>query len=153
MRALFLAILVICIPFVSYSVEPNEVLIDPILEERARDISKDLRCLVCQNESIDDSNASLAKDLRILVRERLVAGDSDDEVLNFIVDRYGEFALLKPRSDHFNLILWLSGPLMLLIALIISFKFIKSSRKPKRQITTGLSDHEKRELSKIVSED
>ena len=152
MRALFFAILVIYIPFVSYSVEPTEVLSDPILEERARDISKDLRCLVCQNESIDDSNASLAKDLRILVRERLVAGDSDDEVLNFIVDRYGEFALLKPRSDGFNLILWLSGPLMLLIALIISFTFIKSNHKPKRHIT-GLSDHEKRELSKIVSED
>ena len=153
MRALFFAILVICIPFVSYSVEPNEVLSDPILEERARDISKDLRCLVCQNESIDDSNASLAKDLRILVRERLVAGDSDDEVLNFIVDRYGEFALLKPRLNGFNLILWLSGPLMLLIALIISFTFISSKQKSTRHITTGLSDHEKKELSKIVNED
>ena len=153
MRAFFFAVLVIFIPFVSYSVEPNEVLGDPTLEERARNISKDLRCLVCQNESIDDSNASLAKDLRILVRERLVAGDSDDEVLNFIVDRYGEFALLNPRSDGFNLILWLSGPLMLTIALIISFTFIKSSRKSERHITTDLSDHEKRELSKIISED
>ena len=153
MKAFFFAVLVIFIPFVSYSVEPNEVLGDPTLEERARNISKDLRCLVCQNESIDDSNASLAKDLRILVRERLVAGDSDDEVLNFIVDRYGEFALLNPRSDGFNLILWLSGPLMLTIALIISFTFIKSSRKSERHITTDLSDHEKRELSKIVSED
>ena len=153
MRAFFFAVLVIFIPFVSYSVEPNEVLGDPTLEERARNISKDLRCLVCQNESIDDSNASLAKDLRILVRERLVAGDSDDEVLNFIVDRYGEFALLNPRSDGFNLILWLSGPLMLTIALIISFTFIKSSRKSECHITAGLSDHEKRELSKIVSED
>ena len=152
MRALFFAILVICIPFVSYSVEPNEVLSDPILEERARDISKDLRCLVCQNESIDDSNASLAKDLRILVRERLLAGDSDDEVLNFIVDRYGEFALLKPRSDGFNLILWLSGPLMLLIALIISFSFIKTNNTSKRGSTAVLSDHEKRELKKIVGE-
>ena len=153
MRAFSFAVLVIFIPFVSYSVEPNEVLSDPTLEERARNISKDLRCLVCQNESIDESNASLAKDLRILVRERLVAGDSDDEVLNFIVDRYGEFALLNPRSDGFNLILWLSGPLMLIIALIISFTFIKSSRKSERHTTTGLSDHEKRELSKIVSED
>ena len=152
MRALFFAILVICIPFVSYSVEPNEVLSDPILEERARDISKDLRCLVCQNESIDDSNASLAKDLRILVRERLVAGDSDDEVLNFIVDRYGEYALLKPRSDGSNLILWLSGPLMLLIALIISFSFIKSNYNTKRGSSTVLSDHEKSELKKIFSE-
>ena len=152
MRALFFAILVICIPFISYSVEPTEVLSDPILEERARDISKDLRCLVCQNESIDDSNASLAKDLRTLVRERLVAGDSDDEVLNFIVDRYGEFALLKPRSDGFNLILWLSGPLMLLIALIISFSFIKSNNMSKHGSTAVLSDHEKRELKKIVGE-
>ena len=152
MRALFFAILVICIPFVSYSVEPTEVLSDPILEERARDISKDLRCLVCQNESIDDSNASLAKNLRILVRERLVAGDSDDEVLNFIVDRYGEFALLKPRLNGFNLILWLSGPLMLLIALIISFSFIKSNNMSKRGSTAVLSDHEKRELKKIVGE-
>ena len=153
MRALFFAVLIVFIPFVSYSVEPTEVLSDPVLEERARIISKDLRCLVCQNESIDDSNASLAKDLRILVRERLVAGDSDDEVLNFIVDRYGEFALLKPRSDGFNSILWLSGPMMLLIALIISFTFIKSSYKPKRHIITGLSELEKRELYKIISED
>ena len=153
MRTLFFSVLLICIPFASYTVEPTEVLSDPVLEERARIISKDLRCLVCQNESIDDSNANLAKDLRILVRERLVAGDSDDEVLNFIVDRYGEFALLKPRSDGFNLILWLSGPLMLLIALIISFTFISSKQKSKRHITTGLSDHEKKELSKIVNED
>ena len=152
MRALALAFLMICFPLVSYSVEPNEVLDDPILEERARNISKNLRCLVCQNESIDDSNASLAKDLRILVRERLVAGDNNDEVLKFIVDRYGEFALLKPRSDGSNLILWLSGPLMLLIALIISFSFIKSNYNSKRRSSTVLSDHEKSELKKIFSE-
>ena len=152
MRALSLAFLMICFPLVSYSVEPSEVLDDPILEERARNISKNLRCLVCQNESIDDSNASLAKDLRILVRERLVAGDNNDEVLKFIVDRYGEFALLKPRSDGSNLILWLSGPLMLLIALIISFSFIKSNYNSKRGSSTVLSDHEKSELKKIFSE-
>ena len=152
MRAFVLAFLMICLPFVSYSVEPSEVLDDPILEERARNISKNLRCLVCQNESIDDSNASLAKDLRILVRERLVSGDTEDEVLNFIVDRYGEFALLKPRTDGSNLILWLSGPLMLLIALIISFSFIKSNYNSKRGSSTGLSDHEKSELKKIFSE-
>ena len=152
MRAFVLAFLMICLPFVSYSVEPSEVLDDPILEERARNISKNLRCLVCQNESIDDSNASLAKDLRILVRERLVAGDNNDEVFKFIVDRYGEFALLKPRSDGSNLILWLSGPLMLLIALIISFSFIKSNYNTKRGSSTVLSDHEKSELKKIFSE-
>ena len=152
MRALALAFLMICFPLVSYSVEPSEVLDDPILEERARNISKNLRCLVCQNESIDDSNASLAKDLRILVRERLVAGDNNDEVLKFIVDRYGEFALLKPRSDGSNLILWLSGPLMLLVALIISFSFIKSNYNTKRGSSKVLSDHEKSELKKIFSE-
>ena len=152
MRAFILAFLMICFPLVSYSVEPSEVLDDPILEERARNISKNLRCLVCQNESIDDSNASLAKDLRILVRERLVAGDNNDEVLKFIVDRYGEFALLKPRSDGSNLILWLSGPLMLLSALIISVSFIKSNYNTKRGTSTVLSDHEKSELKKIFSE-
>ena len=152
MRAFVLAFLMICFPLVSYSVEPSEVLDDPILEERARNISKNLRCLVCQNESIDDSNASLAKDLRILVRERLVAGDNNDEVLKFIVDRYGEFALLKPRSDGSNLILWLSGPLMLVIALIISFSFIKSNYNTKRGSSTVLSNHEKSELKKIFSE-
>ena len=152
MRTFVLAFLMIWFPFFSYSVEPSEVLDDPILEERARNISKNLRCLVCQNESIDDSNASLAKDLRILVRERLVSGDTEDEVLNFIVDRYGEFALLKPRTDGSNLILWLSGPLMLLIALIISFSFIKSNYNSKRGSSTGLSDHEKSELKKIFSE-
>ena len=152
MRALALAFLMICFPFVSFSVEPSEILDDPILEERARNISKNLRCLVCQNESIDDSNASLAKDLRILVRERLVSGDTEDEVLNFIVDRYGEFALLKPRTDGSNLILWLSGPIMLLIALIISFSFIKSNYNSKRGSSTVLSEHEKSELKKIFSE-
>jgi len=153
MKFFFFTVFVIFIPLVSFSVEPGELLDDPLLEERARDISKGLRCLVCQNESIDDSNASLAKDLRILVRERLVVGDSDDEVLNFIADRYGEFSLLKPSSSGVNLILWLSGPLMLLIALVISLSFIKSNQNPKRINTKGLSDEEKRELKTIVSEE
>lgn len=153
MRICFLAIFMIFIPLVSFGVEPGEVLGDPLLEERARDISKGLRCLVCQNESIDKSNASLAKDLRILVRERLVAGDSDDEVLNFIVDRYGEFSLLKPSSSGSNLILWLSGPLMLLIALMISLSFIKSNQNLERNNTKGLSDEEKKELKQIVTEE
>jgi cytochrome c-type biogenesis protein CcmH len=129
------------------------VLDDPVLEELARDISKDLRCLVCQNESIDESSATLAKDLRILVRERLLAGDNKDAVLKFIVDRYGEFVLLNPSSNGSNLILWLSGPLMLLIALIISFSFIKANQKLKRNTIIGLSDEEKRELEKIIREE
>ena len=153
MKNFLFLLLVIFTPLASYSVEPSEVLDDPVLEELARDISKDLRCLVCQNESIDESSATLAKDLRILVRERLVAGDNKDAVLKFIVDRYGEFVLLNPSSNGSNLILWLSGPLMLLIALIISFSFIKANQKLKRNTIIGLSDEEKRELEKIIREE
>lgn len=153
MKTFFFLLLVIFTPFASYSVEPSEVLDDPVLEELARDISKDLRCLVCQNESIDESSATLAKDLRILVRERLLAGDNKDAVLKFIVDRYGEFVLLNPSSKGSNLILWLSGPLMLLIALIISFSFIKANQNSKRNNIIGLSDEEKIELEKIVREE
>jgi len=153
MKNFLFLLLVIFTPLASYSVEPSEVLDDTVLEELARDISKDLRCLVCQNESIDESSATLAKDLRILVRERLVAGDNKDAVLKFIVDRYGEFVLLNPSSNGSNLILWLSGPLMLLIALIISFSFIKANQNSKRNNIIGLSDEEKRELEKIVREE
>ena len=153
MKNFLFLLLVIFTPLASYSVEPSEVLDDTVLEELARDISKDLRCLVCQNESIDESSATLAKDLRILVRERLVAGDNKDAVLKFIVDRYGEFVLLNPSSKGSNLILWLSGPLMLLIALIISFSFIKANQKLKRNTIIGLSDEEKRELEKIIREE
>ena len=98
-----------------YAVEPAEILDDLALETRARQLSKELRCLVCRNESIDDSSASLAKDLRLLVRERLVAGDSDDETMAYIVDRYGEFVLLRPAMNAGNLALWLSGPILLII--------------------------------------
>ena len=153
MKNFLFLLLVIFTPLASYSVEPSEVLDDPVLEELARDISEDLRCLVCQNESIDESSATLAKDLRILVRERLLAGDNKDAVLKFIVDRYGEFVLLNPSSNGSNLILWLSGPLMLLIALIISFSFIKANQKLKRNTIIGLSDEEKRELEKIIREE
>ena len=99
------------------AVEPDEVLADPVLESRAREISKDLRCLVCRNESIDESSSSLARDLRLLVRERLVAGDSDAAVVDFIVERYGEYALLRPRKTGSSLLLWYAGPAMLFLAL------------------------------------
>ena len=96
------------------AVEPDEVLDDPVLEARARDLSRILRCPVCQNESIDSSNAGLARDLRILVRERLVAGDSDQQALDFLVARYGEFALYRPRMSGKTLVLWIA-PLVLLL--------------------------------------
>ena len=96
-----------------HAVQPDEILADPIKEARARELSKELRCMVCQNQSIDDSEAPLARDLRLLVRERIAAGDSNSQVIDFLVARYGEFVLLKPRFERQTLLLWLLAPLLL----------------------------------------
>ncbi len=95
------------------AVQPDEIMADPVKEARARDLSRELRCMVCQNQSIDDSEAPLARDLRLLVRERIAAGDSDAQVIDFLVARYGEFVLLKPRFNPHTLLLWLLPPLAL----------------------------------------
>jgi cytochrome c-type biogenesis protein CcmH len=114
MRRFMLAIAIVCFAVgPSFAFQPDEVLENAELEARARAISADIRCLVCQNQSIDDSDAPLARDLRLLVRERLVAGDSDGEVVEFLVDRYGEFVLLQPRFGIHTLVLWL-GPFAIL---------------------------------------
>jgi cytochrome c-type biogenesis protein CcmH len=97
----------------AYAVQPDEIMSDPAKELRARDLSRELRCMVCQNQSIDDSEAPLARDLRLLVRERIAAGDSNAQVLDFLVARYGEFVLLKPRVEPHTLLLWLLPPLAL----------------------------------------
>ena len=97
----------------AYAVQPDEIMSDAVKEARARDLSRELRCMVCQNQSIDDSEAPLARDLRLLVRERIAAGDSDAQVLDFLVARYGEFVLLKPRLEPATLLLWLLPPLAL----------------------------------------
>jgi cytochrome c-type biogenesis protein CcmH len=97
----------------AYAVQPDEIMSDPARETRARDLSRELRCMVCQNQSIDDSEAPLARDLRLLVRERIAAGDSDAQVMDFLVARYGEFVLLKPRLKSHTLLLWLLPPLAL----------------------------------------
>jgi len=97
----------------AYAVQPDEIMSDPVKESRARDLSRELRCMVCQNQSIDDSEAPLARDLRLLVRERIAAGDSDAQVIDFLVARYGEFVLLKPRLERHTLLLWLLPPLAL----------------------------------------
>jgi cytochrome c-type biogenesis protein CcmH len=101
------------------AVQPDEVLSDPSLEARARELSRELRCMVCQNQSIDDSDAPLARDLRILVRERLQAGDSNRQVLDFLVDRYGEFVLLRPRLNWRTSLLWLAPPALLIVGAIV----------------------------------
>lgn len=134
------------------AVQPDEVLADPVLESRARELSKGLRCLVCQNESIDESNADLAKELRIVVRERLVEGDSDEQVLDYLVQRYGEFVLLKPRTDGWNIILWLSGPGLFLLALGIGVSYVRSRSKAATPTETTLSDEESARLKEILKE-
>lgn len=129
-----------------WAVEPGEMLSDPVLEERARDLSQGLRCPVCRNESIDASNADLAKELRIVLRERLAAGDTDQEAVDFMVARYGEFVLLRPDTSGANLILWLSAPVLLLIALGIGWATVRA-RKPA---PAALTEAEEQELEKIL---
>lgn len=130
------------------AVNPDEMLKDPALEARARDISKGVRCLVCQNESVDDSNADLARDLRILIRERLTSGDSDEEVRAFLVSRYGEFVLLKPQFTARNLVLWLL-PAMLLILAIAAF-VLRAKNRGSRAMAPELSDTEKDRLKHLL---
>ncbi len=131
------------------AVEPDEILDDPVLEARARAISAGLRCLVCQNQSIDDSNAPLARDLRILVRERLVAGDSDGQVRSFLVARYGEFVLLRPRMSLGNLLLWLT-PLAAILAGAATA--VWRVRRGTGRAESDLTDEEERALAKILSD-
>src|SRR5262245_25674513 len=114
----------------AHAVRPDEQLADPALEARARAISSELRCLVCQNQSIDDSDAPLARDLRLLVRERLTAGDSDGEVQDFIVARYGEFVLLRPPLEPATLILWLTPVVLLAAAGVLAWRHLARGRRP-----------------------
>ncbi len=132
------------------AVQPDEVLQDPVLEKRARVISSELRCLMCQNESIDDSNAELAKDLRILVRERLQLGETDDAVKTYLVDRYGEFVLLKPVFSARTILLWFS-PLLVLLAGALGL-FLKIRQKKAIPAILPLSDEEQQELQKLLNQ-
>jgi cytochrome c-type biogenesis protein CcmH len=113
MMVAFIALMLLAVP-AAHAVQPDEIMADPAKEARARELSRELRCMVCQNQSIDDSDAPLARDLRLLVRERIGAGDSNSQVLDFLVARYGEFVLLKPRFEAQTLLLWLLGPLLLI---------------------------------------
>lgn len=133
------------------AVQPDEVLDDPVLEARARAISRDLRCPVCQGESIDDSNAPISRDLRLVVRERLLAGDSDAEVVDFIVARYGEFVLFNPRAEGANLLLWLAGPGLLLIGAGLAFAYTRR-RSSAPAPEAGLSAEEEARLREILRE-
>jgi len=132
------------------AVQPDEVLSDPVLESRARELSKGLRCLVCRNESIDESHADLARDLRLLLRERLVAGDSDDEAMTFIVDRYGEYVLLTPTTGGSNLILWIAGPAMLGAGGLIAALYLRRRGRGDGPGAKALTEDESRRLDEIL---
>ncbi len=129
MKQLFLILAIFLLPLAANAVNPGEILKDPVLEKRARAISKGLRCVVCQNQSIDDSDAQLARDLRVLVREKLVAGDSDQVVVDYVVSRYGDFVLLRPPVKAVTLVLWF-GPVV--IALIGAMGLVLFFRRQKR---------------------
>jgi len=150
MKRLVLVLCLVAGPL--FAVQPDEMLDDPALEARARDISAGLRCLVCRNESIDDSNAELAGDLRVLVRERLLAGDTNEEVVDYIVDRYGEYVLLKPQTGGSNLVLWLAGPAMLLLGAAIGVVFVRRRSQAAPQAEAVLMDEEQARLREIMKE-
>ena len=150
-----LVFLGVAMPAPVQAVQPDEILKDSALELRARNLSRELRCLVCQNQSIDDSDAPLARDLRLLVRERLVAGDSDGQVIEFVVARYGEFVLLNPRFGPHTILLWLA-PVLLLAGGVFLARGAIVSHSPVKVATdkvTGLSDDEEKKLRDILEQD
>ena len=148
MRRLLLASAFLVAAFPAFAVNPDEVLADPALEARARALSAELRCMVCQNQSIDDSNAELARDLRLLVRERLKNGDSDEAVIDYVVSRYGEFVLLNPRLRGETLLLW-GAPIVLFLAGAAAMVLFVRKRGGK-PTGTPLSEAEKAELERAL---
>ncbi|MBB4442221.1 MULTISPECIES: cytochrome c-type biogenesis protein [Rhizobium] len=148
MRRLLLAVVLLLMAAPAFAVNPDEVLADPALEARARTLSAELRCMVCQNQSIDDSNADLAKDLRLLVRERITDGDSDEAVLNYIVSRYGEFVLLKPRVSMKTVLLW-GAPVLLVLAGGLSL-LVFARKRAGKPTGSKLTADEQARLSELL---
>ena len=132
----------------AWAVQPDEMLADPVLEARARAISREIRCPVCQGETIDDSNAPISRDLRLIIRERLVAGDSDEAAVDYIVARYGEGVLFRPRAEGANLVLWLAGPALLLIGVGIALAAARRRTAPEAR----LSAEQEARLTEILKE-
>ena len=149
-RLLRLLVLALVMAFPLHAVQPDEVLPDPALESRARAISQDLRCPVCQGETIDESNAPISRDLRLAVRERLLAGDSDTEVVDYIVRHFGEFVLFRPRASGSNLILWLAGPLLLLVALAGALVYLRGRARASESAPVALTSEEQARLRDIL---
>ena len=133
----------------AYAVQPDEIMADPGKEARARDLSRELRCMVCQNQSIDDSEAPLARDLRLLVRERIAAGDSDNQVIDFLVARYGEFVLLKPRFNPHTLLLWVLPPLALVGGGLALWRYNRRRVMSEEAVLT-LTPEEEARLERLI---
>jgi cytochrome c-type biogenesis protein CcmH len=155
-KTVFLAVwlAIAALPVTAYAVNPDEVLSDPVLEQRARELSSEIRCMKCQNQSIDDSDADLARDLRLLVRDRLVAGDSDQQVLDYLVDRYGEFVLLRPSFSIANLVLWLGPALLLAIGGFLAVRTVRNRPDETSEVSSNeaLSKAEQTAITKILDE-
>jgi cytochrome c-type biogenesis protein CcmH len=151
-RSLVVAVLLLFSTVPAMAVLPDEILSDPVLEERARNLSAQLRCMVCQNQSIDDSNAELARDLRVLVRERLVSGDSDQDVIAYVVSRYGEFVLLKPRFSARTVLLW-GAPILLTLAGVTSLLVFARRRNTLPTQQKLSSDEEAKIRSMLEKQD
>jgi cytochrome c-type biogenesis protein CcmH len=137
----------------AYAVQPDEIMADPAKEARARDLSRELRCMVCQNQSIDDSEAPLARDLRLLVRERIAAGDSDSQVIDFLVARYGEFVLLKPRLEPHTLLLWLVPPLVLAGGGLALWLLSRRRSRSAAEAASALTPDEQARLAVLMSDE
>jgi cytochrome c-type biogenesis protein CcmH len=152
LAAAFVLVLIGCSS--AYAVQPDEIMSDPAKEARARNLSRELRCMVCQNQSIDDSEAPLARDLRLLVRERIAAGASDAQVIDFLVARYGEFVLLKPRFEQQTLLLWLLPPLALLGGGLALWIYARRRSKVDRDVApAALTADEEARLATLMSAD
>ncbi|WP_085587102.1 cytochrome c-type biogenesis protein [Thalassospira sp. MCCC 1A01428] len=155
-RSIWLAMLAVVVTLSFYArpafaVNPDEMLSDPVLEQRARTISEELRCLVCQNQSIDDSDADLAHDLRVLVRERLLAGDSNQQAIDYIVARYGDYVLLNPPLKPDTYILWASPFILLILAALAVVGFYRRKKRDGRTTPANLTDQERKRLDEILS--
>lgn len=153
----FFAALCVCLIAASptLAVNPSEMLADPAMEERAREVSKHLRCVVCQNQSIDDSDAELARDMRVLVRERIASGDSNKQVLDYMVSRYGDFVLLKPPFKAETYALWFGPPIIFILGIIAVVAFARQRRLPQGPVASGetLSDAERQKLDRLMDKD
>lgn len=152
-RLIFALMLIMVAAMPAGAVNPDEVLDDPVLEERARALSQELRCLVCQNQSIDDSDAGLARDLRIIVRERLVAGDTDTQVLEYLVSKYGDFVLLRPPVKPQTWALWFGPPVLLLLGIILIFGVFRRNSAAGVTNTQPLTVEEVRRLEELAGND